>query len=44
MIIAVLFGALVSILSHQTINQEDCKKFNFKPKACKISHEMSKLK
>ena len=44
MIIAVLFGALVSVLTHQTINQEDCKKFDFKPKACKISEELHKLK
>lgn len=37
MIIAIIFGALVSTLIQGTVNQEDCKKFNHEPKACKVS-------
>ena len=37
MFIAILFGALVSTLIQGTVNQPDCKKFNYEPKACQVS-------
>lgn len=44
MIIAILFGALVSNLIQGTVTQPDCEKFNFEPKACKVSELMKKAK
>jgi hypothetical protein len=43
MIIAMLFGAIVSTLIHGTVNQPDCKKFNNEPKACKVSEVLETL-
>jgi hypothetical protein len=42
MIIAILFGALVSTLIQGTVNQADCKSYDHKPKACKVSEALEK--
>jgi hypothetical protein len=41
-IIAMIFGAFVSNAVHITVNQEDCKKYNYEPKACKVSEALEK--
>jgi len=43
MIIAILFGALSSLLIQGTVSYEDCKAKNFEPKACAVSEKMDKL-
>lgn len=42
MIIAVLFGAIVSALLQGTVSHPDCKARNFEPKACEVSEVMEK--
>jgi hypothetical protein len=44
MFIAILLGAIVSTLIHGTVNQPDCEKYNFEPKACKVSEVLKKTK
>lgn len=36
-ILAMIFGAFVSTSVQVQYSQEDCKKLNFEPKACKVS-------
>lgn len=40
--ILIIFGALVSTLIQGTVNQPDCEKYNFEPKACKVSEVLKK--
>jgi hypothetical protein len=44
MIIAVLFGSLVTLLTHGTANMADCKALEFKPSACKPSKVLDAVK
>jgi len=41
MIIAILFGSLVTLLTHGTVHFEECKTAEFKPSACVTSKVMS---
>lgn len=43
MLVALLFGALVSGLTFSTVTFEDCKKLDFEPKACKPAKVMHDL-
>jgi hypothetical protein len=43
MIVAIIFGALTSLLVQGTVSYEDCKAKNFEPKACAVSKKMDKL-
>lgn len=43
MIIAIIFGALTSLLVQGTVSYEDCKAKKFEPKACAVSKKMDKL-
>jgi len=40
MLFAIFFGAAVAIFTQNTIHYKDCKKRNFKPKACEIAKIM----
>jgi hypothetical protein len=44
MIIAMLFGAIVSQLYTSTVAHPDCKARNFEPKACKVAEVLEKNK
>lgn len=40
--LAILFGAIVSMAIQGTVSHDDCKARNFEPKACSISKAMEK--
>lgn len=40
MIIAIIFGAIVSFMSQQTLFYKDCSDRKFEPKACHVSGKL----
>lgn len=42
-IMLILFSLLVGAMAHNQYSYEDCKKFEFKPKACIISEKIHKV-
>lgn len=41
--LSILFGLLLGSALHNQYSYEDCKKLEFKPKACIISEQVNKI-